>query len=134
LRVKANKGAARVDEQSITEFERNLKGNFYKLSGRLSAGSYFPARVREVQMPKRDGSLRAGIGRLSEISTDMLAKALALSPRYVVHVARCLTSFREIVSELAGWLKASSITGSAATTDPELIIASELVGDWQACV
>jgi hypothetical protein len=38
LRVKANKGAAGVDEQSITEFERNLKGNLYKLWNRLSSG------------------------------------------------------------------------------------------------
>jgi retron-type reverse transcriptase len=31
LRVKANRGAAGVDEQSITDFERDLKGNLYKL-------------------------------------------------------------------------------------------------------
>jgi RNA-directed DNA polymerase len=31
LRVKANKGAAGVDEESIAEFERDLKGNLYKL-------------------------------------------------------------------------------------------------------
>ena len=30
-RVKANDGAAGVDEQSIEEFERDLKGNLYKL-------------------------------------------------------------------------------------------------------
>ena len=30
-RVKANDGAAGVDEQSIAEFERDLKGNLYKL-------------------------------------------------------------------------------------------------------
>ena len=30
-RVKANKGGAGVDEQSIEEFERNLQGNLYKL-------------------------------------------------------------------------------------------------------
>ena len=58
LRVKANKGAAGVDEQSITEFERDLKGNLYKLWNRLSSGSYFPPPVRMVQIPKRDGSLR----------------------------------------------------------------------------
>jgi RNA-directed DNA polymerase len=57
-RVKANKGAAGVDEQSITEFERNLKGNLYKLWNRLSSGSYFPPPVRAVQIPKRDGSPR----------------------------------------------------------------------------
>ena len=58
LRVKANKGAAGVDEQSITEFERDLKGNLYKLWNRLSSGSYFPPPVRAVEIPKRDGSPR----------------------------------------------------------------------------
>ena len=58
LRVKANKGAAGVDEQSITEFERNLEGNLYRLWNRLSSGSYFPPPVRAVEIPKRDGSSR----------------------------------------------------------------------------
>jgi RNA-directed DNA polymerase len=58
LRVKANKGAAGVDEQSILEFERDLKGNLYKLWNRLSSGSYFPPPVRAVEIPKRDGSSR----------------------------------------------------------------------------
>ena len=57
-RVKANKGAAGVDEQSIEEFERDLKGNLYKLWNRLSSGSYFPPPVRAVEIPKRDGSSR----------------------------------------------------------------------------
>jgi RNA-directed DNA polymerase len=58
LRVKANKGAAGVDEQSIEEFERDLKGNLYKLWNRLSSGSYFPPPVRAVEIPKRSGSSR----------------------------------------------------------------------------
>lgn len=41
-RVKANHGAAGVDEQSIEDFERNLKGNQYKIWNRMSSGSYFP--------------------------------------------------------------------------------------------
>ena len=57
-RVKANKGAAGVDEQSIAEFERDLQGNLYKLWNRLSSGSYFPPPVRAVEIPKRDGSSR----------------------------------------------------------------------------
>ena len=52
-RVKANKGAAGVDEQSIEEFERDLKGNLYKLWNRLSSGSYFPPPVRAVEIPKQ---------------------------------------------------------------------------------
>ena len=57
-RVKANKGAAGVDEQSIEEFEQDLSGNLYKLWNRLSSGSYFPPPVRAVAIPKRDGSQR----------------------------------------------------------------------------
>jgi RNA-directed DNA polymerase len=57
-RVRANRGAAGVDEQSIEEFERDLKGNLYKLWNRLSSGSYFPPPVRAVEIPKRDGSSR----------------------------------------------------------------------------
>ncbi|MCA1681551.1 MAG: group II intron reverse transcriptase/maturase, partial [Actinobacteria bacterium] len=57
-RVKANKGVAGVDEQSIEEFEQDLQGNLYKLWNRLSSGTYFPPPVRAVQIPKRDGSSR----------------------------------------------------------------------------
>jgi len=55
LRVKANDGAAGVDGASITEFERDLKGNLYKLWNRMSSGSYFPQPVRMVEIPKPDG-------------------------------------------------------------------------------
>src|SRR5438876_5684213 len=54
-RVKANDGAAGVDDESIEEFEQDLKGNLYKLWNRLSSGSYFPAPVRAVEIPKRTG-------------------------------------------------------------------------------
>jgi len=54
-RVKANKGAAGVDEQSITEFEKDLKDNLYKLWNRMSSGSYFPPPVRTVKIPKASG-------------------------------------------------------------------------------
>ena len=57
-RVKANKGAAGVDEQSIEEFEQDLSGDLFKLWNRLSSGSYFPPPVRAVAIPKRDGSQR----------------------------------------------------------------------------
>ncbi|MCA1706958.1 MAG: group II intron reverse transcriptase/maturase [Actinobacteria bacterium] len=57
-RVRANRGAAGVDEQSIEEFESDLSGNLYKLWNRLSSGSYMPPPVRAVEIPKRDGSLR----------------------------------------------------------------------------
>ena len=57
-RVKANKGGAGVDGESIAEFERDLHGNLYKLWNRLSSGSYMPPPVRAVEIPKKDGSSR----------------------------------------------------------------------------
>lgn len=42
LKVKANRGAAGVDGQSLAEFEQDEKNNLYKLWNRLSSGSYFP--------------------------------------------------------------------------------------------
>src|SRR5262249_30785958 len=57
-RVKANKGAAGIDEQSITEFEKDLKDNLYKLWNRMSSGSYFPPPVRTVKIPKASGGER----------------------------------------------------------------------------
>ena len=54
-KVKANKGAAGVDGESIEEFERDLKGNLYKIWNRMSSGSYFPPPVRAVEIPKAAG-------------------------------------------------------------------------------
>lgn len=38
-RVKANKGAAGVDEQSIADFEESLEENLYKIWNRMSSGA-----------------------------------------------------------------------------------------------
>ena len=38
-RVKANKGSYGVDEQSIEDFEKNLKNNLYKIWNRMSSGN-----------------------------------------------------------------------------------------------
>ena len=55
-KVKANRGAAGVDEESIAEFEGDLKGNLYKLWNRMSSGTYFPPPVLAVQIPKAGGN------------------------------------------------------------------------------
>lgn len=55
LKVRANQGAAGVDGESIAEFERDLKGNLYKLWNRMSSGTYFPPPVRAVEIPKAGG-------------------------------------------------------------------------------
>ena len=60
--VKANRGAAGVDGESLRAFEKDLKGNLYKVWNRMSSGSYFPPPVRLVEIPKgKDGRRPLGI-------------------------------------------------------------------------
>ena len=46
--VKANRGSAGIDDESIEMFEQNLLGNLYKLWNRMSSGSYLPPAVKQV--------------------------------------------------------------------------------------
>jgi RNA-directed DNA polymerase len=75
-RVKANRGAAGVDEQSIAQFEKGLKDNLYKLWNRLSSGSYFPPPVKRVEIRKRDGGTRPlGVPTVSDRIAQAVVKA-----------------------------------------------------------
>jgi len=79
--VKANRGAAGVDGQSVKAFEENLKDNLYKIWNRMSSGSYFPPPVRQVEIPKGDGRMRPlGIPTVSDRITQMVAK-MTLEPK-----------------------------------------------------
>lgn len=57
-RVKANRGAAGVDGESLEAFEKDLKGNLYKIWNRMSSGSYLPPPVRLAEIPKGNGGMR----------------------------------------------------------------------------
>lgn len=70
--VKANKGAAGVDKQSIDEFGENLGDNLYKLWNRMSSGSYFPPPVKRVEIPKEGGTRPLGIPTVA----DRIAQAV----------------------------------------------------------
>ncbi|MFE5587969.1 reverse transcriptase domain-containing protein [Kitasatospora sp. NPDC056531] len=54
-KVKANKGAPGVDKVSTEDFEKDLRGNLYKIWNRMSSGTYFPPPVRAVEIPKPHG-------------------------------------------------------------------------------
>ena len=79
-RVKANKGAAGVDGESLSAFEEKLKDNLYKIWNRMSSGSYFPPPIRRVDIPKKDGRTRPlGIPTVSDRIAQMVVK-LYLEP------------------------------------------------------
>ena len=60
--VKANRGAAGVDGQSIEDFEQDLSNNLYRIWNRMSSGSYFPPPVRRVDIPKGDSGKTRPLG------------------------------------------------------------------------
>lgn len=73
--VKANKGAAGVDDQSIADFEENLKDNLYKIWNRMSSGCYFPPEVKGVEIPKANGGVRVlGIPTVADRIAQMVVK------------------------------------------------------------
>ena len=55
-KVRANKGAPGVDGESVADFEKDLKGNLYKIWNRMSSGTYFPPPVRAVEVAKAHGT------------------------------------------------------------------------------
>ena len=74
-RVRANQGAAGVDEESIADFEKNLKNNLYKIWNRMSSGSYFPPAVRLVEIRQKGwGQRELGVPTVSDRIAQMVAK------------------------------------------------------------
>ena len=66
-RVKANKGVAGIDGQTIEEFASDEKKNLYRIWNRMSSGSYFPPAVMAVSIPKKSGGERIlGIPTVSD--------------------------------------------------------------------
>jgi len=74
-RVKANKGAAGVDRQSLEQFEQDLDKNLFKVWNRMPSGTYFPPAVRSVEIPKASGGTRTlGIPTVGDRVAQMVVK------------------------------------------------------------
>ena len=74
-RVKANKGGAGVDGQTLQAFEEDLGNNLYKLWNRMASGSYMPPPVRRVEIPKANGGIRPlGIPTVVDRVSQMVVK------------------------------------------------------------
>ena len=76
-RVKANRGAAGIDNESIEMFEADLKGNLYRIWNRMSSGSYFPPAVKRVEIEKKNGGTRVlGVPTVSDRIAQMVVKLM----------------------------------------------------------
>ena len=80
--VKANRGSAGVDHQSLEDFEKDLSRNLYKLWNRMSSGSYVPPPVKQVGIPKKDGGTRyLGVPTVADRIAQTVVK-LCLEPKW----------------------------------------------------
>jgi RNA-directed DNA polymerase len=75
--VKANRGSAGIDDETIAMFEQERSKNLYKLWNRMSSGSYFPPPVKQVEIPKAKGGTRKlGIPTVSDRIAQTIVKLL----------------------------------------------------------
>jgi len=73
--VKASRGGAGIDNQSIANFEEDMSNNLYKIWNRMSSGSYFPPPVKRVEIPKGEGKMRPlGIPTVADRVAQMVVK------------------------------------------------------------
>jgi RNA-directed DNA polymerase len=84
-RVKANRGVAGRDGESLAAFEQKLRGNHYRVWNRLVSGSYFPPPVKAVGIPKASGGIRPlGMPTGGDRVAQTVAK-MALEPHLEPH-------------------------------------------------
>src|SRR4051795_4791839 len=75
-KVRENKGSAGIDGQSLNEFAENAAGNLYRIWNRMTSGSYYPAVVKEVRIPKKSGGTRGlGIPTVSDRIAQQVVKS-----------------------------------------------------------
>jgi RNA-directed DNA polymerase len=60
--VKANRGSAGIDHQTLAMFEANLEANLRRLEEDLRTGTYRPQAIRRVYIPKPGKSERRPLG------------------------------------------------------------------------
>jgi len=90
-KVRANKGAAGVDGQSIERFEQQAELYLRELADGLREGSYRPQPVRRVEIPKGDGRTRP-LG-IPAVKDRVVQTALKLVIEPIFEVKFCSTSY-----------------------------------------
>jgi group II intron reverse transcriptase/maturase len=75
LKIRRGGKATGIDNESWTEFEKNVEKNLYVIWNRIASGSYHPQGVREVEIPKKDGKTRKlGIPTLRDRIAQQVVK------------------------------------------------------------
>jgi RNA-directed DNA polymerase len=94
-KVRSNKGAAGIDEETIEMYEERLEDNLYMLWNRMSSGSYFPPPVLEVEIPKDDGrrKRKLGIPTVNDRVAQQVIKSY-LEPRFEAEFSRQSYGYR----------------------------------------
>lgn len=93
-RVKAKRGAGGVDGESLAEFDKDLKGNLYKIWNRMSSGSYQPPPVKLVEVEKKSGGVRRlGVPAVEDRVVQMAVK-LVIEPLFEADFLPCSYGFR----------------------------------------
>jgi RNA-directed DNA polymerase len=121
-RVRANKGAAGVDGQSVERFAAGAETYLAELSRDLREGRYWPQSVKRVDIPKGDGQTRPlGIPTVKDRIVQTAVK-LVIEPIFEVQFLATSYGFRpgrgckEALREVDGLLKA----GYAFVVDADL--------------
>jgi RNA-directed DNA polymerase len=121
-KVKANRGAAGVDGQSIERFEAQAELYLNELAAGLREGSYRPQPVRRVEIPKGDGRTRPlGIPAVKDRVVQTALK-LVIEPIFEVRFSPTSFGFRpgrgckDALGEVDRWLK----QGHAFVVDADL--------------
>jgi RNA-directed DNA polymerase len=97
-KVRSNKGAAGIDEETIEMYEERLEDNLYILWNRMSSGSYFPPSVLEVEISKDDGRKRKlGVPTVNDRVAQQVLKSY-LEPRFEAEFSPLSYGYRPLKS------------------------------------
>ena len=76
LKIKANNGAAGVDQMSMEAFNKQPQKYLYKLWNQMSSGSYTPPAVKLVEIDKKGGGKRPlGIPTIADRGNQRIGRS-----------------------------------------------------------
>ena len=94
-KVKANKGCAGSDGQTISAFERNLSRNLSLLKDEVLSGKYIPLPLLRVEIPKKAGGMRALSIPAVRDRILQTAVALVIEPVFEAEFEDCSFAYRK---------------------------------------